>query len=61
MEKSQYHYEKFSAREWKTSVDVIFRTGSDRPWGPPSLFYNGSRFSFQEESDQGVVLTTPCT
>jgi len=24
----------------------IFRTRPDRPWGPPSLLYNGYRFSF---------------
>ena len=24
----------------------IFRTGPDRPWGPPSLLYNGYRFFF---------------
>jgi hypothetical protein len=30
---------------------VIFRTRSNRPWGPPSLLYNG-------QSGRGVVLTT---
>ena len=24
----------------------IFRTNPDRPWGPPSLLYNGYRVSF---------------
>ena len=27
--------------------DEIFRTSPDRPWGPPSLLYNGYRVSFR--------------
>ena len=27
--------------------DEIFRTRPDRPWGPPSVLYNGYRVSFQ--------------
>ena len=34
----------------------IFRTRPDRPWGPPSLLYNGYRVTFQgvKRSGRGV-------
>ena len=35
----------------------IFRTCPDRPWGPPSLLYNGYRISLGVKSGQGVTLT----
>ena len=39
----------------------VFRTHPDRPCGPPSLLYNGSRFIFGVKSGRGVVFTThPC-
>jgi hypothetical protein len=61
MEKFHYYYGRFSVRESNASVYEIFRTGPDRPGGPPGLVYNGYRFLFSKESDQGVVLTTPST
>jgi hypothetical protein len=36
----------------------IFRTRLDRPWGPPSLLYNGYRVFPGGKSGRGVVLTT---
>ena len=37
-----------SKREYKknSGKGEIFRTRPDRPWGPPSLLYNGYRVSF---------------
>ena len=35
----------------------IFRTRPDRPWGPPSLLYNGYRVFHGVKSDRGVTLT----
>ena len=35
----------------------IFRTCPDRPWGPPSLPYNGYRVFPGVKSGQGVTLT----
>jgi hypothetical protein len=35
----------------------IFRTSPDRPWGPPSLLYNGYRVFLRVESGRGVTLT----
>ena len=35
----------------------IFRTGPDRPWGPPSLLYNGYRVSLGVKSGRGMTLT----
>ena len=37
----------------------IFRTRPDRPWGPPSLLYNGYRVSFLGvKCGRSVALTT---
>jgi hypothetical protein len=38
--------------------DEIFRTYPDRPWGPPSLPYNGYRIFPGVKSGRGVTLTT---
>jgi len=35
----------------------IFRTCPDRPWGPPSLLYNGYRVFPEVKSGRGVTLT----
>jgi len=35
----------------------IFRTYPDRPWGPPSLLYNGYRVFPGGKSGRGVTLT----
>jgi hypothetical protein len=35
----------------------IFRTCPDRPWGPPSLLYNGYQFFPGVKSGRGVTLT----
>ena len=35
----------------------IFRTCPHRPWGPPSLLYNGYRVFPGVKSGQGVTLT----
>ena len=35
----------------------IFRTCPDRPWGPPSLVYNGYRVFPGVKSGRGVTLT----
>jgi hypothetical protein len=35
----------------------IFRTCPDRPWGPPSLLYNGYRVFPGVKRGQGVTLT----
>ena len=35
----------------------IFRTCPDRPWGPPSLLYNGYRIFPGVKSGRGVTLT----
>ena len=35
----------------------IFRTCPDRPWGPPSLLYNGYRVFPGVKSGRGVTLT----
>ena len=35
----------------------IFRACPDRPWGPPSLLYNGYRVFPGEISGKGVTLT----
>jgi hypothetical protein len=35
----------------------IFRTCPDRPWGPPSLLYNGYRVFPGVKSSRGVTLT----
>ena len=37
--------------------DEIFRTCPDRPWGPPSLLYNGYRVFPGVKSGRGVTLT----
>jgi hypothetical protein len=37
----------------------IFRTRPDRPWGPPSLLYNGYRNFPWGKDGRGVVPTTP--
>ena len=34
----------------------IFRTCPDRPWGPPSLLYNGYCIFLEVKSDRGVTL-----
>ena len=36
----------------------IFRTRPDRPWGLPSLLYNGYWVFPSDKSGRGVVLTT---
>jgi hypothetical protein len=36
----------------------IFRTSPDRPWGPPSLLYNGYRVFPGGKAAGGVALTT---
>ena len=36
----------------------IFRTCPDRPWGPPSLLYNGYRVFPGVKYGRGVTLTT---
>jgi hypothetical protein len=36
-------YLDFTVRGSNPGVGVIFCTRSDRPWGPPSLLYNGYR------------------
>ena len=36
----------------------IFRTCPDRPWGPPSLLYNGYRVFSRVKYGRGVLLTT---
>jgi hypothetical protein len=38
-------------------VGEIFRTCPDRPWGPPSLLYNGYRVFPGVESGRSVTLT----
>jgi hypothetical protein len=43
----------WAVRESNLSGDEIFRTSPDRPWGPPSLLYNGSRF-FPGDKAAGV-------
>jgi len=35
-----------AVRGSNSSGSEIFRTSPDRPWGPPSLLYNGYRVSF---------------
>jgi len=37
--------------------DEIFRTCLERPWGPPSLLYNGYRVFPGVKSGRGVTLT----
>jgi hypothetical protein len=44
--------------EIKSQWGEIFRTRPDRPWGPPSLLYNGYRVFPGGKSGRGVVLTT---
>ena len=43
--------------------DEIFRTRPDRPWGPPSLLYNGYRVSFEgvKRSGRGVNHPPQCS
>ena len=36
----------------------IFRSRPDRPWGPPSLLYNGYLVFPVGKAARGVVLTT---
>ena len=36
----------------------IFRTSPHRPWGPPSLHYNGYRVFPGVKSGRGVTLTS---
>jgi len=36
----------------------VFRTYPDRPWGPPSLLYNGYRVFPVGKGGRGVTLTT---
>ena len=36
----------------------IFRTRPDRPWGPPSLLYNGYRVFPTGKAGRSVALTT---
>ena len=37
----------------------IFRTRPDRPWGPPSLLYNGYRLSFPGVKRPGRGINHP--
>jgi len=37
--------------------DEIFRTCPGRPWGPPSLLYNGYRFFYGGRGGRGMGLT----
>jgi hypothetical protein len=41
----------------------IFHTRPDRPWGPPSLLYNGYRVPFPrvKQPGRGVVHPPPCS
>jgi hypothetical protein len=39
-------------------VIEIFRTRPDRPWGPPSLLYNGYRVFPGGKNGRAVALTT---
>ena len=45
---------------WGSNPDgeEIFRTRPDRPWGPPSLLYNGYRVFPGGKVGRGVALTT---
>jgi hypothetical protein len=43
----------------KTWWGEILRTRPDRPWGPPSLLYNGYRVSFSGVTRLGRVITQP--
>ena len=36
----------------------VFRTHPDRPWGQPSLLYNGYQVSFPGVKQPGMALTT---
>ena len=36
----------------------IFRSNPDRPWGPPSLLYNGYRVFPGGEAAEGAALAT---
>ena len=40
-------------------VGAIFRTRPDRPWGPPSLLYNGYRVSFSRVKRPGCGVVHP--
>jgi hypothetical protein len=42
----------------KSRWGEIFRTCPDRPWGPPSLLYNGYRGFPGGKNGRGVMLTT---
>ena len=46
-----------TVRESNLGRSVIFRTCPDRPWGPPSLLYNGYRAFPGVKSGQVVTLT----
>ena len=49
------------ATGWMVQIPVgggeIFHTCPDRPWGPPSLLYNGYRVFPGVKSGRGVKLT----
>ena len=49
----------WTVRGSNPGVGNIFRTRPDRPWGSPSLLYNGHRVCFSGKSARGVALTTP--
>ena len=50
-----------SLRAGRSGGDEIFRTRPDRPWGPPSLLYNGYRvfFSGVKRPGRGVNHPSP--
>ena len=51
-----------TGRESNPGEGVIFRTRPDRPWGPPSLLYDGHRVSFPGvKRPRGVVNHPPPT
>ena len=50
----------WSARGSNDDGDQIFRTCPDRPWGPPSLLYNGCRvFPGGKAAGRGVDKPPP--
>ena len=48
----------WTVRDRNPAGDEIFRTRPDRPWGPPSLLYNGYRVFLGIKSGRGVTPTT---
>jgi hypothetical protein len=48
----------WTARGSSTVGSYIFHSLSDRPWGPPSVLYNGYRVVFREYNGRGVALIT---